>query len=103
MPRGCDSTDREPCAVAGVPEQLARVIDNILDNAGHHGPSGGFVDVRRLAAALEVRDHGAGIGEDELPLVFDRFYRGASARERHGKGLGLVSVRHVVEGPPEGR
>ena len=86
-----------------MPEQLARVIDNILDNAGHHGTSGGFVDVRRLAAALEVRDQGAGIGEDELPLVFDRFYRGASARERHGAGLGLVSVRHVVEGPPEGR
>ena len=47
---------------------------------------------------LEVRDHGAGADEDELPLLFDRFYRGAPARERPGSGLGLAIVRQVAEG-----
>ena len=44
-----------------------------------------------------VRDHGPGIADDELPLVFDRFFRGAHARARHGSGLGLAIVRQVVE------
>jgi two-component system, OmpR family, sensor histidine kinase MprB len=87
----------EPCAVVGVPERLGRAINNILDNAGHHSPPGGVVDVGLCAGILEVRDHGPGIAEDELPLVFDRFFRGAHARARHGSGLGLAIVRQVVE------
>jgi two-component system, OmpR family, sensor histidine kinase MprB len=90
-------TDLEPCAVAGVPERLGRAVNNILDNAGHHSPPGGVVEVGLRAAVLEVRDHGPGIMEDELPLVFDRFFRGAQARARHGSGLGLAIVQQVVE------
>jgi two-component system, OmpR family, sensor histidine kinase MprB len=44
-----------------------------------------------------VRDHGPGIPEDDLPHLFDRFYRGATARGRPGSGLGLAIVRQVAE------
>jgi two-component system sensor histidine kinase MprB len=47
---------------------------------------------------LEVRDHGTGVADNELPLLFDRFFRGALARERQGSGLGLAIVRQVAEG-----
>ena len=96
-PRVRFRTDLEPCVVAGVPERLGRAVNNILDNAGHHSPLGGVVDVGLRAGILEVRDHGPGIAEDELPLVFDRFFRGAHARAHHGSGLGLAIVRQVVE------
>ena len=48
-------------------------------------------------AELVVRDHGPGICSDDLPHVFDRFYRGAEARAQPGSGLGLAIVRQVVE------
>ena len=52
----------------------------------------------RLAdGALAVRDHGPGFDPGELPNVFDRFFRGARARERSGFGLGLAIVRQVAE------
>jgi len=46
---------------------------------------------------VSVRDHGHGIGADDLPFVFDRFYRAASARGMSGSGLGLAIVRQVAE------
>jgi two-component system, OmpR family, sensor histidine kinase MprB len=46
---------------------------------------------------VSVRDHGPGIGADDLPFVFDRFYRAASARGMPGSGLGLAIVRQVAE------
>ena len=49
------------------------------------------------AAGWSVRDHGPGIAPDDLPHVFDRFYRAAAARGRPGSGLGLAIVRQVAE------
>jgi two-component system sensor histidine kinase MprB len=46
---------------------------------------------------LTVRDHGPGIADEDLPFVFDRFYRAPSARGRPGSGLGLAIVRQAVE------
>ena len=46
---------------------------------------------------MAVRDHGPGIDEDDLPYVFDRFYRASSARGQPGSGLGLAIVRQVAE------
>jgi signal transduction histidine kinase len=48
------------------------------------------------AGEVAVRDHGRGIPADELPHVFDRFYRGTGARDRPGSGLGLAIVRQVA-------
>jgi two-component system sensor histidine kinase MprB len=47
--------------------------------------------------SVVVRDHGPGIDEADLPLVFERFYRSPAARGTAGSGLGLAIVRHVVE------
>jgi two-component system sensor histidine kinase MprB len=55
------------------------------------------VEIRLRGEQLTVRDHGPGISAQDLPLVFDRFYRGAEARGRPGSGLGLAIVRQVAE------
>ena len=59
---------------------------------------GGTVEVALRDGELTVRDHGPGIATDDLPHVFDRFYRATAARGRAGSGLGLAIVRHVAEG-----
>jgi two-component system sensor histidine kinase MprB len=87
----------EPTIVDGVPDRLGRAVDNLLDNAAKHSPEGDAVEVSLHGGELTVRDHGPGIPEDERTHVFDRFYRGATARGRPGSGLGLAIVRQVVE------
>ena len=90
-------TELEPVVVEGSPYRLGRAVANLLDNAGKHSPPESVVVVRLHGGELTVRDHGPGIPPDELPMVFDRFYRGASARGRPGSGLGLAIVRQVAE------
>ena len=87
----------EPTLVEGLSERLGRAVDNLLDNAAKHAPEGTVVEVVLRGGELTVRDHGPGIPADERPHVFDRFYRGASARGRPGSGLGLAIVRQVAE------
>jgi two-component system sensor histidine kinase MprB len=89
--------DAEPCVVEGAPERLARAINNLLDNAAKHSPDGAAVEVRLRDGVLTVRDHGPGIDPGDLPHVFDRFHRGATARGRPGSGLGLAIVKQVAE------
>jgi two-component system sensor histidine kinase MprB len=87
----------EPCTVRGDPERLGRAIANVLGNALKWSPDGGSIDVGVSRGAVLVRDHGPGIDEADLPLVFERFYRAPTARGKPGSGLGLAIVRHVVE------
>lgn len=87
----------EPCSVRGDPERLGRAIANVLGNALKWSSDGGSVEVRVSRGAVVVRDHGPGIDEADLPLVFERFYRAPTARGKPGSGLGLAIVRHVVE------
>jgi two-component system, OmpR family, sensor histidine kinase MprB len=84
----------EPAAVEGVPDRLARAVNNLLDNAARHGR---HVEVQAGPAGITVRDDGPGIEPADLPHIFDRFYRGADARGRTGSGLGLAIVRQVAE------
>lgn len=86
-----------PAWLMGVPDRLARAVANLLDNAAKHAGPAAVVDVRVDASGVEVRDHGAGIAEDDLPHVFDRFYRGSGARRVAGSGLGLAIARQVAE------
>jgi two-component system sensor histidine kinase MprB len=88
-----DST-LEPAVVEGVPDRLARAVNNLLDNAARHGS---HVSVAVGAGGLRVRDDGPGIDPADLPHIFDRFYRGADDRGRPGTGLGLAIVRQVAE------
>jgi two-component system, OmpR family, sensor histidine kinase MprB len=87
----------EPTLVTGARGRLDRAVANLLDNAGKWSPPDGAVDVRLRGGELTVRDRGPGIAAEDLPLVFDRFYRATSARGRAGSGLGLAIVRSVAE------
>ncbi len=86
-----------PTLLDGVPERLARAINNLLDNAARHSPPGGTVEVQVGPRGVEVRDHGTGVDPEDLPYVFDRFFRGRNSRGRQGSGLGLAIVRQVAE------
>jgi two-component system sensor histidine kinase MprB len=86
----------EPTVVSGVPARLERAVSNLIDNAVKYSPPGEPVQITLHPPELTVRDHGPGISEQDLPHVFDRFYRGAEARGRPGSGLGLSIVRQVA-------
>ncbi|HEX4344612.1 MAG TPA: ATP-binding protein [Solirubrobacteraceae bacterium] len=91
------ATGLAPTVVEGLPDRLGRAVDNLLDNAGKYSPGGTVVEVLLAGGELSVRDHGPGIPAADRPHVFDRFYRGATARGRPGSGLGLAIVRQVAE------
>jgi two-component system, OmpR family, sensor histidine kinase MprB len=91
------AADLQPCVVDGYPARLRTAVRNLLDNAAKFSPPGSSIEVRLQAGELTVRDHGPGIPPDDLPHVFDRFYRAASARSVPGSGLGLAIVRQVAE------
>lgn len=96
-------------APAGLPElcvdgqRIAQVLGNLTANALRHTPAGGSVTLRAAADAggvtFEVRDSGSGIAAEDLPHIFDRFYRADRSRARSsgGAGLGLAIARRLVE------
>jgi two-component system sensor histidine kinase MprB len=87
----------DPVVLTGQPVRLGRAINNLIDNAVNYSPNGRPVEIALHGETLTVRDHGPGISTADLPHVFDRFYRGAEARQRPGSGLGLAIVRQVAE------
>jgi two-component system, OmpR family, sensor histidine kinase MprB len=87
----------EPTTVSGQADRIARAVSNLVDNARKWSPPGGVVEIALKDAVLEVRDHGPGFAEADLPFVFDRFYRAAEARTLSGSGLGLAIVRQAAE------
>ncbi|WP_433239759.1 sensor histidine kinase [Streptosporangium sp. CA-135522] len=84
----------DPWHVHGDQAALERAVVNLLDNAVKF--SQGPVTVRLRGGELTVRDRGPGIPRDELPYVFDRFWRSSSARSMPGSGLGLAIVAQAV-------
>ena len=91
------STDLQETVVHGIPATIEQAVANLLDNAAKWSPPGGEVEVAVRDGELTVRDHGPGIDEQDLPYVFDRFYRARDARGLPGSGLGLAIVRQVAE------
>ncbi|UUU32894.1 HAMP domain-containing histidine kinase [Streptomyces sp. CA-210063] len=91
------TADLQPWYVRSEPSALERAIVNILDNAVKFSPEGGTIEVALDTGVLTVRDHGPGIPADELPHVFDRFWRSPSARALPGSGLGLSIVARTVQ------
>jgi two-component system sensor histidine kinase MprB len=86
----------EPWYVRGEPSALERSVVNLLDNAVKFSPDGGTVEAVLSGGALRVTDRGPGVAEDELPYVFDRFWRSPSARSLSGSGLGLSIVARTA-------
>lgn len=85
--------------ISGDRAMLPHAIDNLIDNAIKHGDAGKVLVISAKAHAgrvqVEVADKGDGIGPDEVPLVFEKFYRGRGVQKR-GSGLGLAIAQRIV-------
>lgn len=97
-------TEIDQIVVIGDRDRLKQVLINLTSNAIHYTPAGGEVYLSLIkvgdSARIKVRDTGPGIPEDDLPHIFDRFYRGEKARTRtktSGFGLGLSIAYFIVE------
>jgi two-component system sensor histidine kinase MprB len=90
-------TSLSPTVVRVDPLLVERAVSNLLDNAVKHGAPGTPVEVIVRNGEVVVADHGPGIAEEDLPRIFDRFYRAAGARAKPGAGLGLAIVREAAE------
>ena len=86
-----------PWTLIGDATALERAVLNLLDNAAKWSPPGGEVEVEVRDGEVTVRDHGPGIDDEDLPYIFDRFYRARSARGQPGSGLGLAIVKQVAD------
>jgi two-component system sensor histidine kinase MprB len=85
-----------PFYVVGDSDMLERAVTNLLDNAVKWSPPGGTIRVQLEGDRLRVADQGPGISESDMPFIFDRFYRGDSARKTSGTGLGLSIVAQTM-------
>ena len=101
--RGLDlRADVSAAVVAGDPARMRQILDNLLSNAMRYTDRGGTVTVRTFSEAahgvIQVIDTGIGMSPEELPHVFDRFWRSdkSRARSRGGAGIGLAIVRELV-------
>jgi two-component system, OmpR family, phosphate regulon sensor histidine kinase PhoR len=75
---------------------LQIVVENLAQNAIRYAGPGSTVTVEVRPGSLEVADDGRGVQEEELPRLFERFFRSDLARSSRGSGLGLAIVKHVV-------
>ncbi len=85
-----------PFYVVGDSDMLERAVTNLLDNAVKWSPPNGIIRVQLEGDRLRVADQGPGISDADMPFIFDRFYRGDSARQTSGTGLGLSIVAQTA-------
>ena len=100
--RGIDFSLHVACntTVNADPVRFRQAVGNIMDNAVKYSPDNGRIHIKAGISNgycfISVKDHGSGIAEEELPLIWDRLYRSPSKRETPGMGLGLSLVKAVV-------
>jgi two-component system sensor histidine kinase MprB len=97
MPGRRYELDCQPTLVRGDPDALERAVGNLVDNALKWSPPDGRIRISAAGGTVEVSDDGPGISADDLPYIFDRFYRSARARALPGSGLGLAIVRRIAD------
>jgi PAS domain S-box-containing protein len=94
------TSDRERLTILADGVKMRRAITNLLTNAVKYTPQDGHITVhithRGEQAVLEVQDSGIGIGPEELPHIFERYYRASNAQES-GTGLGLAITKRIIE------
>lgn len=88
--------EASPSEVFARRDRVGLALGNLLNNAIKWSPEGGTIEVTCNEGVTTVRDHGPGIDEEDLPKVFDRFYRSKAARAMPGSGLGLAIVAQVA-------
>jgi two-component system, OmpR family, phosphate regulon sensor histidine kinase PhoR len=96
----------EPVVITGDRDELYEVFENLIDNAIKYGADGGSIEVslttspgrQGFDALVSVTDHGAGVAQEHVPRLTERFYRvdAESSRKKKGTGLGLAIVKHIV-------
>jgi two-component system sensor histidine kinase MprB len=91
------SLELEPTVIVNSPDRVSRAVTNVIDNARKWSPPGGRIEVVLRDGVLDVRDHGPGFKKEDIPSVFDRFYRADEARRLPGSGLGLAIVKQAAE------
>lgn len=97
-----DASGVEPAPGFADPHRIRQVMDNLLSNAVKYNDDGGHIEVGLTSDGLHVwivvRDDGPGISEQELPRLFERFFRADAVRKTttHGSGLGLAITRDIV-------
>ena len=97
MPHSAIDTDLLPCLVHVDPAGVDHAICNLIDNAIKWNPPDDAVHVAVADAHVSVTDHGPGIPDEDLPHVFERFYRAPAGRGMPGAGLGLAIVARVAQ------
>lgn len=91
------AVEMDDSEVLGDASMLERAIINLLDNAVKFTPANGTVWVTLEDGSLTITDSGEGIAEEDLPHIFDRFYRSDRSRNTPGTGLGLAIVSHTAD------
>jgi two-component system sensor histidine kinase MprB len=95
-PHAAIAADLQPCLVHVDPAGVDHAICNLIDNAIKWNPPDGAVHVAVADAHVSVTDHGPGIADEDLPHIFDRFYRAPAAQGMPGAGIGLAIVGNVA-------
>ena len=90
------------CTISADPAMMERVLHNLLGNAMHHiGPDNVFIlrvnAPEKGTVRVEIADHGAGIAKEDLPYIFDRYYRSRSDAGKVGTGLGLSITKAILQ------
>jgi two-component system sensor histidine kinase MprB len=96
-PRAAIDTDLRPCLVEADPTAIDHAVSNLIDNAIKWNPPDASVRVVVDDGQVSVTDHGPGIPDNDLPHIFERFYRAPAARGMPGAGLGLAIVGTIAE------
>lgn len=79
--------------------RLIQIIENIINNARKYAKSHIDVSIIRSEGSVEIhfRDYGGGIPDEDMPFIFDKFYRGRNSKNEQGSGLGLYIVKYIAE------